>query len=98
MSPLNIAKIEQEARRMRAEEMQRISGLISARLVQYGQLLAATGKTGLAALASILRPLFAWNPQAPVSHQSTAAGPSVLTRLSLSLRGLFSWNPQAHRS
>jgi hypothetical protein len=98
MSPLNIAKIEQEARQMRADEMQRISGLISARLVQYGQLLAATGKTALGAVASMLRPLFAWNPQAPVSHPSTAAGPSVLTRLSVSLRGLFSWNPQAHRS
>ncbi len=97
MSPLNIAKIEQEARQLRAEEMQRISGLISARLLQYGQLLAATGKTGLVAVATSLRPLFAWNPQAPTSQKNTAAGPSVLTRLSLSLRGLFSWNPQAHR-
>ena len=98
MSPLNIAKIEQEARQMRADEMQRITGLISTRLIQYGQLLAATGKTGLVAVAAILRPLFAWNPQAQMSQQGAATGPSALTRLSLSLRTLFSWNPQAHRS
>jgi len=64
MSPINIAKIEQEARQLRAEEMRRIQGIISARLGVYGQLLGATALSGLAAIGKILHPLFSWNPQA----------------------------------
>jgi len=69
MSPINIALIEQEARKMRAEELQRIQGLISARLHIYGQLMAATALSGLAAIGDILRPLFSWNPQAGHSNR-----------------------------
>lgn len=64
MSPIDITAIERQARQLRAEEMQRLQGLIAARLRLYGQLLAATALTGLAAVGSGLRLVFSWNPQA----------------------------------
>ena len=64
MSPINITEIERQARQLRAQEMQRIQGVISARLRLYGQLLAATALSGLAAIGSGLHLLFSWNPQA----------------------------------
>ena len=64
MSPINISVIEREAHQLRAEEMRRLHGLISARLSGYGGLLSATVLSGLAAIAGILRPLFSWNPRA----------------------------------
>lgn len=64
MSPIDIPAIEWQARQLRAQEMQRIQGLISARLHLYGQLLVKTASTGLAAIGSGLRHLFSWNPQA----------------------------------
>lgn len=63
MDPINIAAIEQEARRLRAEELQRMQGLISARLRVYGQLLGATAQVGLMAVGESLRHLFSWNPR-----------------------------------
>ncbi|MCX7165145.1 MAG: hypothetical protein NTV11_02585 [Rhodocyclales bacterium] len=68
MSPIDITKIEREARQMRAEEMQRIEGVIAARLQVYGQLLGATALSGLAAIGKSLRALFSWNPQAHRAH------------------------------
>lgn len=64
MSPIDIAAIERQARQLRALEMQRIQGLIAARLHLYGQLLAATALSGLATIGSALRLVFSWNPQA----------------------------------
>ncbi len=99
MTPLNIPAIEREAREMRAEEMRRISGVISARMGQYGGLVLATARSGLAAIGEGLRPLFSWNPRAEVSR--TRAGqptPALLTRLNRVARGLFGWNPRARRS
>ena len=95
MAPIDISKIEIEARKMRAEEMQRINGLIGERLALYGQLMAASALTGLKAIAEVLRPLFSWNPQATTAP---LPGPGLLTRLSRAGRALFSWNPQANRS
>ena len=95
MSPLNIAKIEQEARRLRAAEMQRIEGLMLARLGLYFRLLAGSILSAVAVLTESVRPLFSWNPQ---TAASPVKGPSLLTRLSLAGRALFSWNPQANRS
>lgn len=63
MERLNIAAIEQQARRLRAAEMQRIHGLISARLFQYGQLLGATLLSALKLIGESLRPMFSWNPR-----------------------------------
>ena len=95
MSPINVSKIEQNARRLRAEEMQRIQGLMLARLALYFRLLAASALSAVAALGESVRPLFSWNPQLPATANR---GPGVLTRLSLAARAIFSWNPQAHRS
>lgn len=94
MIPLDIAAIEQQARQRRAEEMQRIQGLVSIRLRLYGQLMGASLLTGLIVLAEALRPLFSWNPQ----NGKPAEGPGLLNRLSRAARALFSWNPQAHGS
>lgn len=94
MTPIDITKIEFEARQLRAEEMRRINGLVSARLALYGQLMAASALSGLKALAEILLPLFSWNPQAASAPRR---GPGLLNRLSRAGRTLFSWNPQAHR-
>ena len=99
MSPINIPKIEHEARLLRAAEIQRIEGLMLARLGLYFRLLAASGLCALNALAELVRPLFSWNPQAPAAQTATVRpGPGLPTRLSLALRALFSWNPQARRS
>ena len=68
MSPLNIAAIEQEARQIRAKEMQRVQGLVAARLRVYGQLLLATVLSGMVIIDNGLRALFSWNPQARRSH------------------------------
>ena len=64
MPPINIAKIEQEARRLRAAEMQRIEGLMLARLGLVFRLLTGSILSAGAVLAESVRPLFSWNPQA----------------------------------
>ena len=64
MSPIDVSKIEQQARRLRAEEIQRIQGLMQARLGLYFRLLAASVLSVLNVLAESVRPLFAWNPPA----------------------------------
>ena len=91
METFDTNEIIRQAKEMRAEEMRRIEGLVSARLALYARLLAGS----LADVGEFLRPLFSWNPQdaKPARRRS---GPSLLTRASLSLRTLFSWNPQAH--
>ncbi|MCX7164561.1 MAG: hypothetical protein NT083_16245 [Rhodocyclales bacterium] len=74
MLPLDITAIEQQARQLRAEEMQRINGLISARLYLYGRLLLATAAHALLSLGEILRPLFAWNPRAASALPARSRG------------------------
>lgn len=64
MSSVDITAIERQARQLRSQEMQRIQGVISARLHLYGQLLVATAQSGLATIGSGLRHLLSWNPQA----------------------------------
>ncbi len=99
MPPLNIPAIEQEARKLRAEEMQRIHGLVSARLRLYGQLLVATALPGLVAVSEALRLLFSWNPQERTCVAADGSqSPALLTRLNRLARGLFAWNPQARSS
>lgn len=99
MSPINVSKIEQQARKLRAEEMQRLQGLMLARVGLYFRLLAASSLAALAVLAESVRPLFSWNPQASaVQAAAGRPGPGLRTRLSLALRALFSWNPQARGS
>lgn len=52
MDSIQMAEIEQYAGELRAQEMQRIAGLIG----------TAVG-AGLVAFSELLRPLFSWNPQ-----------------------------------
>lgn len=63
MNPIDIVKIEQEARQLRAKELQRIERLFAARLGLYGRLLAGSTLSALAAIGEGLRHLFSWNPK-----------------------------------
>ncbi|MDZ4255305.1 MAG: hypothetical protein U1A72_22270 [Sulfuritalea sp.] len=58
MLPLDVVAIEQEARRLRAVELQRIQGIVLARLFQFGQSLTASLRSGAAEIGSVLRTLF----------------------------------------
>lgn len=72
MLPLDITAIEQRARRLRAEEIRNVPGVMSARMRVYGQLVGntlLTALTALSAVSEILRPLFSWNPQAFVASR-----------------------------
>lgn len=64
MSLINVVAIEQEARKLRALEIQRIQGLVSARLGAYANLLSTKVLSGLTVAGRKLRPLFSWNPHA----------------------------------
>ncbi len=64
MPPIDIAAIEWQARQLRAQEMQRIRILVSARLHLHAKLLAATTLSALAAIGSGLRHLISSNPHA----------------------------------
>lgn len=98
MHPINIAEIERHARELRAQEMQRYSGLIAGRLALLLKLLAQTLLSALRGVGALLRPLFSWNPT-PIdttANASKAAGlvSRLLARLNNFVRRLFSWNPQ----
>ena len=91
VAPLDTNEIIKEAREMRAVELRRMQGLMTARMAVYLRLLAGS----LAALGESLRPFFSWNPQDPVADRRI---PNLFARANDLLRACFSWNPQAHRS
>ena len=64
MDPINIADIEQDARHLRAQEMQRMHGLVSAYLSVYSQLLGTTLLSGLVAIGDTVRHWLSRNPKA----------------------------------
>jgi hypothetical protein len=68
MLPLDIIAIEQEARRMRAIEMQRLYGQLATRLHIASRLLANRARTGLVAFGNGLH-LFSSRIQHSVSHK-----------------------------
>ena len=84
-------EIVRQAKKMRAEEMRRIQGLMTQRLGLYFRLLAGSAVDA----GNALQPLFSWNPQDASPRRESRP---LLTRASLALRTLFSWNPQAHSS
>lgn len=90
MAPIDIVAIEQEARRLRAEEMRRIERVCAQRMRLYFRLLAGSLLLALALFGEALRPLFSWTPQAPRSH---APRPALRVRLNRTARALFAWNP-----
>lgn len=65
MTHIDIVAIEQHARRLRAQEMQRVQDLLGRQMKLYGHLLAATVLKGLIALSDVLFRLFSWNPPPP---------------------------------
>lgn len=64
MLPIDIVAIEQRARRMRAEEIQRMEGLVWARLTLLVGLLAGSIGSGVKYAVSALRPLLSLYPRA----------------------------------
>jgi hypothetical protein len=61
--PIDIPAIERHARQLRAEEMQRLQGVLAERLGLYGLLLARSLLVVLEVASEWLRPWFSWNPQ-----------------------------------
>lgn len=96
MQPIDIAAIEQQARALRAAEIQRVQGLFAQQAGVLAHLAVATAITAVTALGEVIRPLFSWNPQdqAPTPAWKFADG---MDRLNGAARALFSWNPQDRR-
>jgi hypothetical protein len=96
MQPIDIAAIEQQARALRAAEIQRVQGLFAQQAGVLAHLAADTSIATLSALGEVVRPFFSWNPQdpAPTAAWNFAAG---VDRLNGAARALFSWNPQDRR-
>lgn len=64
MFPVDIGVIEQEARRLRAEDLRRGEAVLAKRTSIYLHLLGANLLSVAAFVGDALRPLFSWNPQA----------------------------------
>ena len=97
MQPIDIAAIEQQARALRAAEIQRLQGLFAQQAGVLAHLAAGTAITALTALGEVIRPYFSWNPQdsAPATAWNLATGAD---RLNGAVRALFAWNPQDRRN
>lgn len=63
MDHLDYALVVEQARQLRAQELQRYQGLFGQRLRLCGRLLAETLLAVLGWLSEGLRPLFSWNPK-----------------------------------
>lgn len=97
MTPIDIPSIEQQARELRAAEIQRLNALFAERSALVVQLAAGSALAGAHVLGEMLRPLFAWNPQSrPVPYAMDIE--PALARMNDAARSLFSWNPQDRRS
>lgn len=98
MQPIDIIEIERYARQLRAQEMQRCSGLVASRVALWVKLLAHALLAGLLGLATLVRPLFSWNPQPVDTTANVSAAGRLLgkhmNRLNHFAQKLFSWNPQ----
>ena len=94
MNPIDIPAIEQQARRLRAAEIQRVNGLFVERARLVAKLAAESLAVGAVAVSEALRPMFSWNPRPAAKPVSISAEP-VLERMNHAARALFSWNPQA---
>jgi hypothetical protein len=70
MVTLNIIVIEQEARRLRAEDLRRGEPVFAERTLLCAHLLGASVASLATALGRALRPLFSWNPRAHRPHLS----------------------------
>jgi hypothetical protein len=66
------------------------------RAVRLTQFAADSTAVGVHSLSELLRPFFAWNPQASQATPPASLEPA-LKRLNETARALFSWNPQDRR-
>ena len=97
MTPIDIPTIERQARELRAAEIHRLHGLFAERSAQMVSLATGSALAGAHAFDAMLRPLFAWNPQASKARLAVSIEPA-LARVNDLARSLFSWNPQDRRS
>lgn len=95
MNAIDIAAIERRARQLRAQEMQRLENLFAERARLYALLLAGSLLSLLETASELLRPLFAWNPQA---EAMPARAPSLLLRLRQGAHAAFAWKPRRSHS
>ena len=91
MERIDIIEIERRARALRAQEMQRLTGLFGERLRTYVALVLASAWLLVLASGRVLQPLFAWNPQ---ERPARAAVRRWAARANHALRDLFAWNPR----
>lgn len=70
MFPVDIGVIEQEACRLRAEDLRRGEPVFAERTALYAHLLGASQLSVADFIGDALRPLFSWNPQAHGPHLS----------------------------
>lgn len=68
MFPVDIGVIEQEARRLRAEDLRRGEPVFSERSRLYLRLFGASLVSAAVFVGEVVRPLFSWNPQAHRPH------------------------------
>lgn len=92
----NMAKTETSESKVLATEIQDINSALIERAALFAKLAADSTAVGAHAFSEMLRPLFAWNPQASQKPFSESIEPA-LTRLNETARSLFSWNPQNRR-
>jgi len=80
MNPVSFNAIDRQARRLRAEEIWRLEGLLALRLGVIGRQLGAAVASVLLAIGEGLRPLFSWNPREKARRKSAAGhGKALLT-------------------
>ena len=94
MAPIDIPAIEEQARKLRAAEIQRINGLFAERARLVASLAAESLGVATKVMSDALRPLFSWNPHPSTQPLSVSAAPAV-ERVNHAMRALFSWNPQS---
>ena len=94
MAPIDIPAIEEQARKLRAAEIQRMNGLFAERARLVASLAAESLGVAAKAMSDALRPLFSWNPHPSTKPLSLSAAPAV-ERVNHAMRALFSWNPQS---
>jgi len=93
MNHIDIPAIEEQARRLRAAEIQRVNGLFAERARLVAKLAAESLAVGAVSVSEAFRPMFSWNPR-PGTRSSSISVEPVLERMNHAARALFSWNPQ----
>ncbi len=91
-----MAKTKTPENEVLASATQDLNSALIERAGLFAKLAADSTAVGAHAFSEMLRPLFAWNPQASQKPFSESIEPA-LTRMNETARSLFSWNPQDRR-